>query len=271
MLDRLAQWAGLVRLTRVMIELNNIRKSYDRGKTLAVDNVSFTVERGQLLGLIGESGCGKTTTLKMINRLEEPCSGSVWVNGRDILKENPEQLRRNIGYVFQGVGLFPHHSVAENVAAVPKLLLWDKDRVAARCAEMLAMVGLPIEEFGHRSPHELSGGQQQRVGVARALAAEPDVVLMDEPFGAIDPINRGELQEEFKRIQEQLNLTVIMVTHDMTEALLMADKIAVMKEGCVLQIGTPKQLLNHPEHDYVRKLVDTPRLRADRLEQLLRD
>jgi osmoprotectant transport system ATP-binding protein len=254
-----------------MIELNNIQKSYDQGKTFAVDNVSLTVERGELLGLIGESGCGKTTTLKMINRLEEPSSGSVLVNGKDILKQNPEQLRRNIGYVFQGVGLFPHHSVIENVAAVPRLLQWDKDRILARCAQMLAMVGLPIEEFGHRNPQELSGGQQQRVGVARALAAEPDVVLMDEPFGAIDPISRGELQEEFKRIQQNLNLTVIMVTHDMTEALLMADKIAVMKDGAVLQIGTPKQLLNHPEHDYVKKLVDTPRLRADRLERLLGD
>jgi osmoprotectant transport system ATP-binding protein len=254
-----------------MIVLNNIRKSYDRGETYAVDSVSLTVKRGQLLGLIGESGCGKTTTLKMINRLEEPCSGSVFVNGRDILEENPQQLRRNIGYVFQGVGLFPHHSVLENVAAVPKLLQWDKGRIAQRCEEMLALVGLPLEEFGHRNPQELSGGQQQRVGVARALAAKPDVMLMDEPFGAIDPINRAELQEEFKRIQQQLGLTVIMVTHDMTEALLMADRIAVMKDGVVLQVGTPKQLLNHPEHDYVRKLVDTPRLRADRLERLLRD
>lgn len=271
MFDWLAHGVRLVRLTRYMIELNNIKKSFDQGRTFAVENVSFTVERGELLGLIGESGCGKTTTLKMINRLEEPCSGSVFVNGRDILKENPQELRRNIGYVFQGVGLFPHHTVLENVAAVPKLLQWDKARIAARCEEMLTLVGLPLEEYGHRSPQELSGGQQQRVGVARALAAKPDVVLMDEPFGAIDPINRAELQEEFKRIQQQLNLTVIMVTHDMTEALLLADRIAVMKDGNILQIGTPKVLLNNPEHDYVRNLVDTPRLRADRLEQLLRD
>jgi osmoprotectant transport system ATP-binding protein len=254
-----------------MIELNKIHKSFDQGASFAVDNVSFSVERGELLGLIGESGCGKTTTLKMINRLEEPCSGSVFVNGKDILKEDLQQLRRNIGYVFQGVGLFPHHTVLENVAAVPKLLQWDAALIASRCEEMLAMVGLPIEEYGQRSPQDLSGGQQQRVGVARALAAKPDVVLMDEPFGAIDPINRAELQEEFKRIQQQLNLTVIMVTHDMTEALLMADKIAVMKDGQILQIGSPKELLNNPEHDYVRKLVDTPRLRADKLDRLLRD
>lgn len=252
-----------------MIELRNIQKSFDNGASQAVADTSFTVAEGELMGLIGESGSGKTTTLKMINRLEEPSTGEVFVNGENILHKNPEELRRNIGYVFQGIGLFPHYTVAENVAAVPELIGWEPERIQARCAETLAMVGLAIDEYGSRYPSQLSGGQQQRVGVARALAAEPDVILMDEPFGALDPITRAELQEEFKRIQNELNLTVIMVTHDMTEALLMADRIAVMKDGHVLQIGTPQELLNYPEHDYVKEIVEMPKRRADKLDKLI--
>lgn len=254
-----------------MIELQSVCKSYDGGSTWAVADTSLKVERGELLGLIGESGCGKTTTLKMINRLEEPSGGAVLVGGENVLAQDPQQLRRNIGYVFQGIGLFPHYSIAENVAAVPRLLGWDEERIQRRCVETLQMVNLPLAEFGERSPDQLSGGQQQRVGVARALAAEPDVVLMDEPFGALDPVTRAELQEEFKSIQKQLNLTVIMVTHDMTEALLMADRIAVMKAGEVLQIGTPAQLVRQPADQYVREIVDMPRRRAERLERLLQD
>ncbi|MFK7863173.1 MAG: ABC transporter ATP-binding protein [Pseudohongiellaceae bacterium] len=253
-----------------MIELINIQKSFDNGHSFAVADTSFTVAKGELLGLIGESGSGKTTTLKMINRLEEPSSGAIKVNGQNVLEQDPQILRRNIGYVFQGIGLFPHHTVAQNVAAVPQLLNWDRAQIAARCKETLELVGLPYEEFGKRMPAELSGGQQQRVGVARALAAKPDVVLMDEPFGALDPINRAVLQEEFKRIQGELNLTVIMVTHDMTEALLMADRIAVMKDGVVLQIDSPSQLLHNPKHEYVKDLVETPKRRADRLDRLMR-
>lgn len=254
-----------------MIELENVQKSYDGGATLAVADTSLTVASGEFLGLIGASGCGKTTTLKMINRLEEPSSGEIRVNGRNVLEQNPESLRRNIGYVFQGIGLFPHRSVAQNVAAVPRLLGWSEDEIRSRCEECMDLVGLPYAEYGERSPNQLSGGQQQRVGVARALAAKPDVVLMDEPFGALDPITRSELQEEFKNIQQRMDLTVVMVTHDMTEALLLADRIAVMREGQVLQIGTPHELLTAPSHDYVRDIVAMPRKKAQRLEELMRD
>ena len=252
-----------------MIELRNIKKTFDDERSFAVSDISLRVEKGQLLGLIGESGSGKTTTLKMINRLKEPSSGTIKVNGRNILHQDAIDLRRSIGYVFQGIGLFPHYTILENVAAVPSLLKWELSDIHSRCEEVLQMVGLSIDEFGGRYPSQLSGGQQQRVGVARALAAAPKVMLMDEPFGALDPITRADLQEEFKRIQQQLNLTVIMVTHDMTEALLMADRIAVMKNGQILQIGSPKELLNHPEQDYVKKLIEMPRRRANRLEELM--
>lgn len=254
-----------------MIELKNVQKSYDDGATLAVADTNLSVARGEFLGLIGASGCGKTTTLKMINRLEEPSHGEILVNGRNVVEQNPEALRRNIGYVFQGIGLFPHRTVAQNVCAVPQLLQWSAGDIQQRCEECMELVGLPFAEYGERSPSQLSGGQQQRVGVARALAARPEIVLMDEPFGALDPITRSELQEEFKNIQDSMGLTVVMVTHDMTEALLLADRIAVMREGVVLQIGTPRELLNNPSHDYVREIVAMPRKKAQRLEELMRD
>ena len=252
-----------------MIELQNIEKSFDLGRSFVVSGVSLKVERGQLLCLIGESGSGKTTTLKMINRIQDPSSGTIIVNGENILQQDPVNLRRSIGYVFQGIGLFPHYTVLDNVAAVPSLLSWEASLIHSRCEEILEMVGLPIKDYGDRYPSQLSGGQQQRVGVARALIAKPKVLLMDEPFGALDPITRAGLQEEFKRIQRLLNLTVIMVTHDMTEALLMADQIAVMRKGQILQMGPPKELLNRPEHDYVRELIELPRNRASRLEELM--
>ena len=254
-----------------MIQLHHLHKTYDDGENFAVNDVSLNVARGDLVGLIGESGCGKTTTLKMINRLIEPSEGSIKLDGRDVSESDPVELRRNIGYVFQGVGLFPHYSVEENVGAVPELLGWEPERIRARVEEMLSLVGLPAEDYAQRSPSELSGGQQQRVGVARALAASPDVLLMDEPFGALDPITRADLQDEFKRIQKQLGLTAIMVTHDMTEALLMADHIAVMKDGELVQVGTPHELLTEPDHDYVREIVRMPKMRADRLEALMQE
>ncbi|MBQ86429.1 MAG: glycine/betaine ABC transporter ATP-binding protein [Gammaproteobacteria bacterium] len=252
-----------------MIELKNVRKSYDGGRSFAVSDVCLRVNRGELLGLIGESGCGKTSTLKMINRLEEPSSGEILVNGENVRRQNAEQLRRNIGYVFQGIGLFPHYTVAQNVSAVPELLGWSPSAVLDRCRVVLDLVGLPPTQFAERFPSQLSGGQQQRVGVARALAAQPQLVLMDEPFGALDPITRADLQDEFKSIQRRLELTVILVTHDMTEALLMADRIAVMKQGKVQQLGSPTELLNAPSDPYVRKLIEMPKQRADRLDQIL--
>ncbi|MCB1669751.1 MAG: ATP-binding cassette domain-containing protein [Gammaproteobacteria bacterium] len=252
-----------------MIKLKNVYKRFEGSRTHAVENVNLSVRKGELLGLIGESGCGKTTTLKLINRLEEPSQGDILVAGENIRKHRPEQLRRNIGYVFQGIGLFPHRTIEENVAAVPELLGWEPEQIRRRCNEMLNLVGLSRSEYGARNPTDLSGGQQQRVGVARALAAKPEVMLMDEPFGALDPITRAGLQDEFKNIQLQLGLTVIMVTHDMTEALLMADRIAVMRNGRILQLGTPAELLNDPADDYVQEFVDMPRRRAERLEQLM--
>lgn len=254
-----------------MIGLSHVSKSYDDGQSFAVDDVSVDIERGELVVLVGESGCGKTTTLKMINRLTDPSSGAITVDGQDVSEVDPVQLRRNIGYVFQGIGLFPHYTVEDNIAAVPRLLGWDRSRVADRVEETLDMVGLPSDQYAERRPDELSGGQQQRVGVARALAANPDVVLMDEPFGALDPITRAELQDEFKRIQQEMALTVVMVTHDMTEALLLADRVAVMKEGQFAQVGTPHDLLTRPEHPYVQELVEMPTRRAEHLEALLKE
>ncbi len=252
-----------------MILLERVSKSYDAGKTLAVAEVDLEVHRGELIALVGESGCGKTTTLKMINRLAEPSSGRVLLDGRDVMTQDPVQLRRGIGYVFQGIGLFPHMTVAENVGMVASLLKWDPQRISARVDELLAMVGLSPALFRERLPAELSGGQQQRVGVARALAVSPQVLLLDEPFGALDPLTRDGLQSEFRQVQQTLGLTAVMVTHDMTEALCMADRVAVMAQGRLLQVGSPRDLLSSPNDRHVAALLDTPRRQAERLEQLM--
>ena len=187
------------------------------------------------------------------------------------MERDPQVLRRNIGYVFQGIGLFPHCTVMENVAAVPRLLRWTREETGRRCREALELVGLPAEEYGGRNPMQLSGGQRQRVGVARALAASPEVVLMDEPFGALDPVTRGQLRDEFRAIQRKLDLTAVLVTHDMMEALLLADRIAVMKEGELLQVGAPHELLTAPAHGYVSEMVEMPRQEAARLDRLIRE
>ena len=252
-----------------MIRLEQVSKAFVESGAAAVQSVTLEVHNGELLGLVGQSGCGKTTTLKMINRLVEPSSGRVVVDGKDIASTDAVQLRRGIGYVFQGIGLFPHMTVSENVGIVPKLLQWEPSLIEKRVDELLEMMSLSPHDYRHRMPTELSGGQQQRVGVARALAGRPNIVLMDEPFGALDPVTRDALQFEFKSLQKSLKLTVVMVTHDMTEALLMADRIAVMHAGQLLQLGTPRQLLAHPDHPHVVALLETPRRHAARLEELL--
>ena len=253
-----------------MIALRNVSKTYDDGRVHAVRQVDLDVAEGELLVLLGESGCGKTTTLKMINRLIERSSGDIRVGGEDVGMVDPIDLRRRIGYVFQGIGLFPHMTVAENVGVVPRLLGWSRPDTDTRVDELLELVGIAPSEYRQRSPRELSGGQQQRVGVARALAARPSVLLMDEPFGALDPITRDQIQDELKTLQGALDLTIVLVTHDMTEALLLADRIAVMKGGQIVGIGAPAELMSKPGHDYVRTLMAMPKRQADRVEQIAR-
>ena len=240
-----------------MIKLENVTRYF--GKTAAVSNLSLEVADGEVCVLIGPSGCGKTTTLRMINRLLEPSSGKLFVNGRDTSNVRPEELRRTIGYAIQGVGLFPHMTIAQNVAVVPELLRWDKPRIAGRVEEMLTLVGLNAAEYGGKYPGELSGGQAQRVGVARALAADPPILLMDEPFGAVDPLTRTNLQIQFARIQQKLRKTVILVTHDLDEAIRLADRLAVMEAGKLMQYGTPETVLQRPANKFVHDFVGTDR------------
>jgi len=254
-----------------MLAIEHVRKTYDEGRSFAVRDVSFRADAGELVVLLGGSGCGKTTTLKMINRLVEPTSGVISVDGSDTADMDPVALRRTIGYVIQGAGLFPHMTISENVAVVPRLLGWEASRIRPRVEELLDLVGLTPTDFGARLPRELSGGQVQRVGVARALAAEPSIMLLDEPFGALDPVTRDEIQAEFHRIQAEVGFAAVLVTHDMTEALLMATRIVVIRAGVVAQMGTPEELLNHPADDYVETLVSSPRRQAARLEELTED
>ena len=249
-----------------MIELRRVTKCY--GDATVVRAVSLSVAKGELLVLLGGSGSGKTTTLKMINRLIEPTSGEVEIDGESTAAVDGYVLRRKIGYVFQKIGLFPHMSVAENVAAPLVLAGWERGRIDARVTEMLEMVDL-LPAVGARFPHELSGGQQQRVGFARALAAEPRLMLLDEPFGALDPVTRDRLQQSFVDLRLRLGLTAIFVTHDIVEALLIADRIAVMREGLLVQIGTPGELLGSPADEYVERLLEMPRRQARRVAGLM--
>jgi osmoprotectant transport system ATP-binding protein len=253
-----------------MIHLRSVSKSFDGGRTFAVRDANLEVSDAEFLVIVGESGCGKTTTLKMINRLVESTSGSIVVAGEDVSESDPVDLRRRIGYVLQEVGLFPHMTVGENVAVVPRLLGWEAVQIQRRVDKLFDLVGLDAGSFRSRYPAELSGGQRQRVGFARALAAGPRIMLMDEPFGSLDPITRAGLQSEFRRMQQQLDLTVVMVTHDMMEALLIADRICVMERGQFVEVATPAELLTRPLHPYAAALVRSPKEQADRLEALSR-
>ncbi|PFH12322.1 osmoprotectant transport system ATP-binding protein [Collimonas sp. PA-H2] len=236
-----------------MIEIENISKSFD-GR-LALDNVSLAVNAGELAVLIGSSGSGKSTLLKLFNRLLEPDSGNIRLLGQDITDYSPEQLRRRIGYAIQSVGLFPHWTVEQNIAAVPTLLKWPKARIQQRVDELLALLHLAPESFRHRYPHQLSGGQQQRVGVARALAADPEVLLMDEPFGALDPLTRSSLQQELANIHAISGKTIVLVTHDIDEALALGERIVLLDHGRIVQQGAPRDFLLAPASDLVRDFV----------------
>ncbi|MFP4385205.1 MAG: ATP-binding cassette domain-containing protein [Spirochaetia bacterium] len=240
-----------------MISLHDLKKAY--GKTVAVDGITFTVDEGQVCVMIGPSGCGKSTTMRLINRMIEPTSGKIEVKGKGVRSFNPQELRRMMGYVIQQVGLFPHMSVSRNVSVVPRLLGWSKERINKRVDELLDLIGLDPDDYRNKFPHQLSGGEAQRVGVARALAADPPILLMDEPFGAVDPLNRIVLQTEFSRIQRELKKTVLFVTHDLDEAIKLGDKIVLIRAGKVVQEGPPETILADPAGKFVRDFVGTDR------------
>ncbi|MEG1108415.1 MAG: ABC transporter ATP-binding protein [Oscillospiraceae bacterium] len=236
-----------------MIKFENVSKRY--GKNAVIDKLSFEIPDGQFVVLIGPSGCGKTTTLKMINRLIDPDEGTIEINGKNAETEDKVKLRREIGYVIQQIGLFPNMTVAQNICVVPKLLKYDKERCDKIVHEMLQMVNMPYEEYAHKYPCEMSGGQQQRIGVLRAFAASPPIVLMDEPFGALDPMTRETLQDEIKKLQKKLNKTIVFVTHDMGEALKLADTIIFMEGGKIVQMAPPEEMLENPASDMVRNFL----------------
>lgn len=244
-----------------MIEVIHITKTFGTHK--AVDNISFTVGEGENVVFLGTSGCGKTTLLKMINRLLEPDSGEIRIGGMPTSGQHPEELRKKIGYVFQNNGLFPHYTIEENIAIVPHLLGWDKKKIAARTASLLEKLRLPPREYVTAYPHELSGGQQQRVGIARALAAYPPVLLMDEPFGALDPITRASVRKDFKELDELRSTTIVLVTHDVQEAFQLGDRIFLMDKGGIVQEGTPDQLLFEPGGDYARNFFEDQRFQLE--------
>ncbi len=244
-----------------MITYDSVTKVFggQRNPVTALKNVSFTVDEGNVVVLLGPSGCGKTTTLRLTNRLETLSSGRIKVNGKDISKVDPVKLRQSMGYIIQEIGLFPNKTIGENIAVVPQILKWDKERINNRIDELLRMVNLDPASYRNRYPAELSGGQQQRIGVARGLAAEPEILLMDEPFGAIDPINRERIQDEFMRLQSKLKKTVIFVSHDIHEAIKVGDKIALFHEGQVVQYDTPEALLTQPASKFVADFVGADR------------
>jgi osmoprotectant transport system ATP-binding protein len=254
---------------RPAISFNDVSKSYGAAPPV-LDHVSLAVAAREFLAVVGPSGSGKTTMLRLVNRLVDPTGGTVQVEGEDVQSVDAVALRRRIGYVFQGTGLFPHMTVAENIAITPRLLGWDAARMAARVDELIDLVRLDRARHRDRLPSQLSGGEGQRVGVARALAAEPHIVLMDEPFGALDPLTRDALGQDYRRLHDALGLTSVMITHDTLEAVLMADRIAIVRAGRIVAEGTPRALMNDVQDDYVRELMATPRRQAERLGALLR-
>ncbi|MGF7186244.1 osmoprotectant transport system ATP-binding protein [Desulfitispora alkaliphila] len=242
-----------------MIQFKQVGKVFNDGFR-ALEDINLNVKEGELLVLIGPSGSGKTTTMRMINRLIEPTEGEIYVKGELIKSQDTVELRRNIGYVIQHIGLLPHMTIAENVALVPKLKKWNKDDYMKKVNELLDLVGLEPDVYGNRYPKELSGGQQQRVGVIRSLAADPEIILMDEPFSALDPISREQLQDELVKLQEEIKKTIVFVTHDMDEALKIADRICLMRDGKIVQLDTPENILRHPANDFVRSFIGQDRL-----------
>ena len=250
-----------------VIEFVDVSKTY--ATVSAVVDLSLRVAEKQFFVLIGPSGCGKTTTLNMLNRLVEPSAGQIRIGVEDIRDEEPATLRRRMGYVFQEAGLFPHMTVAENIGVTPRLLRWDPAQIAERVTDLLALVRLDTDGFRNRLPRELSGGQRQRVALARALAARPHIMLLDEPFGALDPLTRDEVADDYRAIHDELGLTTVMVTHDMTEALLLADRIGVMRTGTLVQVASPSELVAHPADDFVARMIETPMRRAERLSAAL--
>ena len=247
----------------MLLRADNLTKSF--GDTRAIDRVSFALDAGETLALIGHSGCGKTTTLKMLNRLIEPDEGAVTLGGVDAFGMPGHAWRRRIGFVMQHAGLFPHMTVAENVLVTPALLGWDDERQQSKLNTLLDMVGLPAADYAGRYPAELSGGQRQRIGLARALAGEPDIILMDEPFAALDPLTKDGLIEDIGRLKRELGFATVLVTHDFAEALRLADRIAVMSDGRIVQIGTPDELISAPASPVVSDLLKAPRLMAERV------
>ena len=244
-----------------MIEFRGVSKTYPGSDRPVVQDLSFEVLDGEICVLVGPSGCGKTTSMRMVNRLIEPSSGDILIDGEPNTAMSETKLRRRIGYAIQQIGLFPHRTIADNIATVPRLLEWEKDRIRHRVDELMSLVGLEPDQYRSRYPAELSGGQQQRVGVARALAADPPIMLMDEPFGAVDPITRTHLQDEFIRIQGEIKKTIVFVTHDIDEAIKMGDKIAILKEGGILaQYDTPENILTNPASDFVSSFVGADRV-----------
>ena len=250
-----------------MIKFQNVSKKY--GSTTILNNISLEIKQGEFAVLIGPSGCGKTTTLKAINRLIEPDKGKIYIDDKDIRKENPVELRRKIGYVIQQIGLFPNMTVEQNITVVPKLLKYSKQECEDIVRELLSLVDMPYEENAHKFPSELSGGQQQRIGVLRALAASPPIVLMDEPFGALDPVTRDSLQEEIKLIQKKLKKTIVFVTHDMDEALRLADRIIFMNHGEIIQMATPEEMLQSPADPIIKSFLGKHMSNGNDARQLL--